>query len=163
MLADPRWGVARSVAAFVGVGGEPDTGSLLQAALDYGKELWLPRVVRGQPMLSFVRVGDLATLAPAAFALLEPVPRDGEQTLRDLSCLDLALVPGVGFSWAGERLGFGRGYYDRALAGCAGDPPPVRMGLCFAAFVTTPGGIPTAPHDVPMHALATEDGIVEVG
>jgi ribonuclease Y len=54
----------------------------------------------------------------------------------------LALVPGVGFDAAGHRLGRGRGYYDRILAGVAG----TRCGVAFDEQLAGP--IPAEPHDI---------------
>jgi 5-formyltetrahydrofolate cyclo-ligase len=165
VLAHPAWRAARSVAAFVGVRGEPDTRPLLAAALTEGRTLWLPRVLHGSAGLSvLVAVTDLAALAPAPFGLLEPPPRPGELALPSVtptSPIDLVLVPGLAFSSAGARLGFGAGHYDRLLAPAAHAPTPVRMGLGFSAFVDPPEGpLPTAAHDVPMHFVATESGVL---
>lgn len=165
VLAHPAWRAARSVAAFVGVRGEPDTRPLLAAALREGRTLWLPRVLHGADGLSvLVVVTDLATLAPAPFGLLEPPPRPDEVALPSItpaSPIDLVLVPGLAFSSAGARLGFGAGHYDRLLAPVAHAPTPIRMGLGFSAFVDPPEGpIPTAAHDVSMHLVATEAGVL---
>lgn len=156
LLAHPCWRQAASVAAFVGVGGEPDTRPLLQAALDAGKRLWLPRMVGPAPRRAeFVAVADLADLAPAPFGLLEP--RTGPaRELGDLD-LDLVLVPGLVFTRAGARLGFGKGHYDRALAPLRDRPRPLRLGVCFTDDLVDE--LPMEPHDVPLHGLAADDGL----
>lgn len=165
VLAHPAWQAARSVAAFVGVGAEPDTFALLHAALASRRRLWLPRVLDGPRGLSvMVEVHDLHALAPAPFGLLEPPPSPGEQAVPSITPstpIDLVLVPGLAFSSAGARIGFGAGHYDRLLAPVAHASAPIRMGLCFASFLDPPEGpIPTAPHDVPMHLVATETGVL---
>jgi 5-formyltetrahydrofolate cyclo-ligase len=153
------------VAAFVGVGGEPDTRGLLAAALEQGRRLWLPRVLRGAAGESvLVEVTDLDGLAPAGFGLLEPAPREGERTMGPITSdvpLDLVLVPGLAFARSGARIGFGAGHYDRLLAPVARAQVPVRMGVCLAAFLDpVEGPIPTEPHDVTMQWVATEAGVV---
>lgn len=165
VLAHPAWRAARSVAAFVGVGTEPDTRTLLETALAEGRRLWLPRVLDGRGGRSLmVEVIDLAVLAPAPFGLLEPRPRPGELALPAITPdapIDLVLVPGLAFSSEGARIGFGPGHYDRLLAPVASVPHPTRIGVCFASFLDpTEGPIPTEPHDVPMHWIATEAGVV---
>lgn len=165
VLAHPVWSVARSVAAYVGVAGEPDTRPLLEAALAQGRRLWLPRVIDGAAGQSvLVEISDLGRLAPAPFGLLEPRPRPGERTLAAVTPdapIDLVLVPGLAFSPTGARIGFGAGHYDRLLAPVAHTVRPARMGLCFASFLEPlEGSIPTAPHDVPMHWIATEQGVL---
>ena len=165
LLAHPVWRAARSIAAFVGVRGEPDTRPLLDAALAEGRTLWLPRVLHGSAGLSvLVAVTDLAALAPAPFGLLEPLPHPDELALPSVtssSPIDLVLVPGLAFSRAGARLGFGAGHYDRLLAPTLHADAPVRVGLCFTEFLDPPEGpIPTAAHDVPMHWIATDTGVL---
>ncbi|MDC0717382.1 5-formyltetrahydrofolate cyclo-ligase [Nannocystis bainbridge] len=158
VLGEARWRAATSVAAFVGVKGEPDTRPLLIAALAAGKRLWLPRMAGPRRQnLEFVAVTDLAALAPASFGLLEP--RDGPGvTLADAD-VDLVLMPGLAFTRAGVRLGYGKGHYDGATAPLRSASRPVRVGLCFAdELVET---LPVEPHDVGVHALATELGLLD--
>jgi 5-formyltetrahydrofolate cyclo-ligase len=68
----------------------------------------------------------------------------------------LLLVPCVGFGPKGLRLGYGGGFYDRTLAAIT--PVPYTAGLGFAH-----GYLPwltPEPHDVPLDAMLTEDGVV---
>jgi 5-formyltetrahydrofolate cyclo-ligase len=158
----PPWRAAPSIAGFVGVRHEPDTRALLQAALDEGKALWLPRVLDGGH-LGFRRVHTLAELVSGSFGLFEP-PLVVDDPPRELATtgVRLVLVPGLAFGSDGARIGFGRGYYDRALAPLAGRDVPVRVGVCFAAFLDA-APIPIDAFDVPMHGVATERGVVECG
>ncbi|PCC72301.1 5-formyltetrahydrofolate cyclo-ligase [Nannocystis exedens] len=158
VLAEPRWRAATSVAAFVGVKGEPDTRPLLIAALAAGKQLWLPRM--GGPRrqnLEFVAVADLVTLAPAPFGLLEP--QGGTGVALAETDVDLVLMPGLAFTRTGVRLGYGKGHYDGAMAPLRDHPRPVRMGLCFSDELVE--ALPEEPHDVGVHALATDLGLID--
>ncbi len=67
---------------------------------------------------------------------------------------DFLLVPLLGFDAAGNRLGYGGGYYDRTLAAL---PGAFLLGCAFAAqeFAEIPAG----PADIKLHAIATETGI----
>ena len=143
----PAWSAA-AIAAFVGVRHEPDTRALLEAALEQGKTLWLPRV-DSDTALTWGRVEDLDALVPGRFGLLEPP--SGQ---RAFPAVDLVLVPGVAFGRDGARLGHGRGYYDRALASTAAGP---RIGLCLARFLDPPEGpIPMGPTDIYVDAVIAE-------
>jgi 5-formyltetrahydrofolate cyclo-ligase len=67
----------------------------------------------------------------------------------------LLLVPCVGFGPRGVRLGYGGGFYDRTLAML--DPRPITVGVAYGH-----GFIPwlqPEPHDVPLDAVLTEDGV----
>jgi 5,10-methenyltetrahydrofolate synthetase len=67
----------------------------------------------------------------------------------------LLLVPCVGFGPRGVRLGYGGGFYDRTLATL--QPRPYTVGVGYSH-----GYVPwleAEPHDVPLDAILTEDGI----
>ncbi|MDE2277918.1 MAG: 5-formyltetrahydrofolate cyclo-ligase [Burkholderiales bacterium] len=67
----------------------------------------------------------------------------------------LLLVPCVGFGPRGVRLGYGGGFYDRTLATLS--PRPFTAGLAYAnGFVP---GLQAEPHDVPLDAILTEEGV----
>lgn len=79
-----------------------------------------------------------------------PKPKDTEAFAPQL-----LLVPLVGFGPRGVRLGYGGGFYDRTLAALA--PRPVTVGVGYAH-----GHVPwlePEPHDVPLDAILTEDGV----
>jgi len=64
---------------------------------------------------------------------------------------DYILVPLLAFDRAGNRLGYGGGYYDRTLAAL---PAAYRLGCGFAAQEVP--NVPTGPGDVTLNAVATE-------
>jgi 5-formyltetrahydrofolate cyclo-ligase len=68
----------------------------------------------------------------------------------------IVLVPGLAFGPDGARLGRGGGHYDRLLARLPGAVR--RIGVTPMALVAD--GVPREAHDVPMHALATERGVL---
>ena len=65
------------------------------------------------------------------------------------------LVPLVGFDTAAYRLGHGGGYYDRTLANLNPRPLTVGVGYEFGRLET----IYPQPHDIPMDAIVTENGV----
>ena len=64
----------------------------------------------------------------------------------------ILLIPVVGFGAAGDRLGYGGGYYDRTLAAC--EPRPLCIGVGFECQ-RIDSSFPQA-HDIPMDAIITE-------
>ncbi len=104
---------------FVSHGSEIDTQPLLEEALRLGKRVYVPRV-EGDGM-EFYRIASLEELSEGYRGIREPSGsterfdyeecrrrRDTERTL--------LLMPGVAFDPHRNRLGFGRGFYDRYLA-----------------------------------------------
>lgn len=83
-------------------------------------------------------------LAPGAgFAILEPV---GE-LFTELSKIDLVLVPGVAFDRKKNRLGRGKGYYDKILK----QTRACKLGVCFDFQYLDE--VPTEEHDICMDAV----------
>jgi len=70
--------------------------------------------------------------------------------------IEVILVPGLAFTREGQRLGRGGGNYDRYLALLPAST--LKMGVCFALQIVET--LPAEPHDQPVDAVATEDGIL---
>jgi 5-formyltetrahydrofolate cyclo-ligase len=71
--------------------------------------------------------------------------------------LDLVVVPGVGFSRDGARMGSGQGYYDRLLERVRPDCPLV--GLCYECQLFDE--LVVSPHDVFMDKVVTEASVYQ--
>ncbi|MCR9160487.1 MAG: 5-formyltetrahydrofolate cyclo-ligase [bacterium] len=135
---------AKAVALFVGVRHEPQTRRIFEALSPRAR--WFPKVA-GAAGLQWAQVDAWDAMRPAPFGLIEPAHAP-EATLPPV---DVILVPGLAFDRRGGRLGWGKGYYDRALRGASA----YRVGVCLApGLVET---VPTEDHDVLMHAVVTPD------
>ncbi len=137
---------AGPICAFVSFGSEIATRSLLRALLDQGRVVGVPRV-EGDHLVCR-RIRSLDDLVPGRFG----IPTSDGPDLGDR--VRVVLAPGLAFTPAGERLGYGAGYYDRYLAGLSG---AVAVGLCFEHQVLPE--IPTGPRDRPMRAVVTDAGV----
>ena len=119
------WENAGAVLFFAPRPDELDLWPLLEEALAAGKIAALPRYHPAGKNYVACRVQNLRDeIAPGEFGIREPAARCPEIPL---SGLDLILVPGVAFDWHGRRLGRGKGFYDRLLAGTRG----VKCGIAF--------------------------------
>jgi 5-formyltetrahydrofolate cyclo-ligase len=124
---------ANSVMAFVGFNGEPDTDPLFARLSVEGKRLVLPRV---EPS-GIVAVDGDAPFVVSKFGVSEPVG-----PAIDVGEIDFVIVPGLAFTDAGDRLGYGQGYYDRFLPTL----PAPSAGVCFTEQLVDE--MPLAAHDV---------------
>jgi 5-formyltetrahydrofolate cyclo-ligase len=70
----------------------------------------------------------------------------------DPTTLDVVIVPGLGFTGRGDRLGQGGGHYDRFLARLA--PGTLTIGVCFAEQLLDE--LPTEPHDRAVDHVVTD-------
>jgi 5-formyltetrahydrofolate cyclo-ligase len=115
LLALEEYRAARVVHAYVGVkGNEVRTDRILLETLRSGRRLAVPRVAGEE--LAHHEIRAMSELRASRFGLLEPAP---DAPVVDPWAVDLVVVPGVAFDRGGNRLGLGRGYYDRFLAGVA--------------------------------------------
>jgi 5-formyltetrahydrofolate cyclo-ligase len=146
----------RRIALYLPMAEEIDTGPLLLRALRRGCLVHVPRVtdfrryqMRFLPLRGPLRRGHYGILEPAA------------GTSRSAQALDLILMPLVGFDRRGNRIGMGKGYYDRALAFLPRRrhrPRPRLVGLAYACQEVE--SLPARAHDVPLHAAVTEAGLL---
>lgn len=156
LLAAPEWARARVVLLYNPVRGEVDTAALSAAGIQQGKQLLLPRAEQGGRRLWLHRwEGTADQLAPGAYGIPEPRPDLPEV---DPAAVDLVVVPGVAFDRRGYRLGYGGGYYDRALPGMV---RAVKIGLGYALQLVE--SLPAAAHDVRLDAVATDEGLFRFG
>ncbi|MBS1691086.1 MAG: 5-formyltetrahydrofolate cyclo-ligase [Actinobacteria bacterium] len=148
----------QTVCAYVPVGTEPGSLTLVDALLESGARVLLPiarhdETGRPQPLSwADYRPGSLVT---APFGLREPTPPWLPPGA--LAAAALVLVPALAVDRRGTRLGRGAGFYDRTLG--LADPA--------AALVTVVRDdelvdhLPAEPHDVPMtHALTPTAGLL---
>lgn len=131
---------AKTVMLYMPIKGEADVTGLLG-----DEKLFLAPVTEGDEMYA-CRVGEMVK---GAFGVPEPF----DKTPFDKKDIDLVIVPGVAFDKEGNRMGFGKGYYDRFLK----DMKAVKAGVCHAFQLMDK--IPSAPHDVKMDMIVTERGI----
>lgn len=115
-----------------------------------GKRVAFPKVF-GEEM-RFYEVSSFVEFTEGTFGVKEPP----EENPVDWRCGRNALVltPGVAFDRSGNRMGFGKGYYDRHFSGAH---DCVMLGVAYELQVTD--RLPAGRFDVPLPWLVTEDGI----
>ena len=143
---------ARVVMAYVHARSEVRTETLIRELLAGDKTVAVPYCA-GDDLVPW-RLDCWGELAVGAFGILEPRPELREQSGRavDPGKIDLVCVPGLGFDRAGNRLGSGRGYYDRLLPRLRRDA--IKVGLAYECQIVPQ--VATEPHDVPMDVVITE-------
>jgi 5-formyltetrahydrofolate cyclo-ligase len=152
----PFYQVSRTILIYLSFREEVETGELAEAILSEGRVLLAPWCAGER--LHAARVHSLsADTAPGMWGIPEPLP-----ALRlpvPPQDIDLILVPGAAFDRKGQRLGYGKGYYDRYLPALRRDA--VVCGLAFAAQLLEE--IPAEAHDRAMDFLITEEGVAGPG
>jgi len=133
------------------------TGYLLDAALDAGKHVLLPRVDAAGRRMTLHRIVDVrADLEPGVYGIPEPSASCPEVRIE---AVDTILVPGLAFDIDGYRVGRGGGYYDRLLGACR--PDVVTVSIAYDNQVVAP--VPREPHDRPVAHVLTELRTIDTG
>lgn len=146
----PEFLAAKRVLFFAAKEKEVDLLPLIEEVLST-KEVFLPCAEKGGA-LKIRKITGLDDLKKGAFGILEPCTE--KCAIVDPATLDLVLVPATGVDRAGQRLGFGGGFYDRFLA----QRSIFTVAVVFACQMVDK--IPTEIHDVSMKAVLNEDGIL---
>lgn len=141
------------VASYRPIRGELDPEPLAQYLRETGCRIALPVVAgKRQPLMFRAYVpGD--ELAPGYAGILEPLPR------ADALSPDVFLVPLLAFDRAGNRLGYGGGFYDRTLALARLCKRVTALGLAYACQEIA--RVPQGLHDVRLDAVATEKEFIK--
>ena len=134
--------------AYVSTPIEVDTHGIIRTALEDGKCVAVPRCVPGTRQMEFYRIKSLEDLVPGTFGVLEPKP-DPDFLVTNFEH-GLCLIPALCYDWRGYRLGYGKGYYDRFLAGFGGHI----IGVCYSDCIRRK--LPHGRFDRPVELLVTD-------
>ena len=137
-----KWQTATTLLLYHALPDEVDTSCLIAQAMQAGKRVLLPVVVGDDLELREYKAA--GNLTEGAFHIMEPTGT----AFTDYAAIDLAIVPGVAFTAAGQRLGRGRGYYDRLLCRL---PNVYKIGICWPFQLLD--ALPAEPHDIVMDAI----------
>lgn len=143
----PLLAQARLVGLYASLGTEVDSGGLFRRLQARAVRCAFPRSVPGERRLVFCAC-EPWELVRGPLGAAEPPAGAREVALADV---DAFVIPGVGFSEDGLRLGRGGGYYDVTLKQA---PRALRVGVGYDLQVLPT--LPRDPHDVPLDALVTE-------
>ncbi len=144
----PIYRNAQRVGVYFPIGSEILTQDIIQELLSRGKEVSLPKVI-GEDM-EFRKIEGFSSLEKGSFEIMEP-----KEDCKVENNLDVILVPTVGISVKGIRLGYGHGYYDRFLA----KNPTSTVSLTLEKQIVK--NIPKSEHDKIIDWIVTEDRIIQ--
>jgi 5-formyltetrahydrofolate cyclo-ligase len=133
---------------------EVDLWPLLEESFAAEKIIALPRFDSANQNYAACRVQDLEKeIISGRFSIREPHKNCAEIPLHEV---DLILVPGIAFDLHGNRLGRGKGFYDRLLQKVRGS----KIGIAFDEQIAEK--IPVEPHDVRMDFILTPTRCVKI-
>lgn len=142
----PGFGQVSRILLYHALPDETDTTPML-TAWNGKKDLYLP-IVKGDDLI--VSPYSPRALKQGAFGIWEP--SHIQET--DPASIEWIVVPGVAFDRKANRLGRGKGFYDRLLA----QTHALKIGICYDLQLLDE--IPAEPHDIKMDIIVTENNII---
>lgn len=140
---------ADDICLYMPVNNEVDVPQIIDAAVEDGKRLWLPRV-DGENM-DFFRYDENTNLVKGSFNIMEP---DSDEKLYPDS-RTLVVMPGAVFSETKDRIGYGGGFYDRYLNA---NTQCRTMAVCYDFQILEE--IPSEEHDKKPDVIISEKRIM---
>jgi 5-formyltetrahydrofolate cyclo-ligase len=142
------------VAGFMPMKSEINPLPLMRKLAAAGARLALPVVAgRGKPLIMRAW-GFGEALASGVWGIREPPPAAPEVMP------DIVIVPLLAFDRAGQRIGYGAGYYDLTIAALRARQAVVAIGLAFAAQEIA--AVPASPRDAPLDLVLTEREVIDL-
>lgn len=159
VTAHPAFKSATSVCSFLSMPRELHMAPINEALFAQRKRCFVPRIRDDGEldMLEAFSMNDIAKFPTNKWHIPEPPAEDKRAEARAVDSVSLVLVPGLAFDALGNRLGRGKGYYDKYLKSLIlghqqqGLPPPVLLGVCLSCQMVD--AVPMADYDVKMTAV----------
>jgi len=154
LLQLPELERARCVLGYLSFGHEFSTERLVASLRERDVAVVLPRIDRAAHRLDLYRVQDISLdTTPGVWGIREPDPQRCSPAQADE--IDVIVVPGVAFTKAGARLGYGGGYYDELLS--RWQHPPRLIAPAFELQIVPE--LPTTSRDWPVDVVVTETAV----
>ncbi len=135
---------SKIIALYKSINDEVITNYLINYSLKCGKIVLLPRVVNRN--LLFFKYQENDQLEKSKFNVLAPIYNE----FNIVNNIDLIIVPGVCFDKEKNRMGYGKGYYDRYLK----DKKVYKIGICYDEMLYE--SVPINLYDIKMDLVITE-------
>ena len=147
---------ARCVIFYVSMEDEVDTRQMIDESIRMGKTVGVPVIIstsggEGKRELAISQITDrIKQLEVGPYRIIQPKQIE----VRPISCknMDLILVPAVAYDESGNRLGRGKGYYDRFLEKLPDNA--LTIGLCFDFQLIK--SVPMLSHDISVRKVLTD-------
>ena len=147
----PEIRACKSIFCFVSLAEEVNTRSLIDSMLQEGKLLTIPKIIHSKEMIA-VPFKRWSELSPGQLGILTPI-----SSVPYKEDIDICIIPGIGFTENGTRLGYGQGYYDKWLA-----KHIVKYKIAVAFEYQLVDNLPTDANDIAMDMIVTEERVIKI-
>lgn len=154
LLNDSTYQKANTIALFKSFNFEVDTNSIIDISLSNNKVVALPRIEQDE--IVFYKIDSKSILVKNKYKIEEPISKKDNYIEKEN--IDLVIVPGLCFDRSGNRLGYGKGFYDRFLSGTS-----IRtIAICFDEQLLDEGLLPVSNGDVKIEEIITNKEKIKI-
>lgn len=145
---------SKKIMTYVSFKNEVSTIDIINELLKTEKEVIVPICDTNDYTLIPSKILSIDELSVSHFGIMEPK----EPFIRPINPkdIDIILIPGLAFDKDRNRLGHGKGYYDRFLNRVRSDSLKIALAFDFQVL----DSIPIENWDIPMDLIITEKGII---
>jgi 5-formyltetrahydrofolate cyclo-ligase len=142
---------AKTILVYVSMKEEVSTDEFITRAIEDGKCVIVPAVDKNEESMTLHKINSLGELEPCYMGICEPKDRSCEAPCESI---DLAIVPGLAFDSGGNRLGRGKGMFDKLFekTKC----PKIALAFDFQVIES----VPVEKHDSPVDVIITEKRVL---
>lgn len=145
-----------TIMSYMSYRNEFPTHRLNQWIIDQGFRLVLPFTDSDFNIIPCI-VENMEALRLSSMGIAEPDPKGSVHAC--LNDIDLMIMPGLAFDLSGNRIGFGKGCYDRLLSSAPSSIDLIALAYDFQVF----DSIPAEVNDIPCSSVVTESRIINTG
>lgn len=151
----PMYKQANTLMSYLSYGSEVITDFIIKSAIEEGKNVVVPAIKNpGDLCMQAVKIMGIEEANESVYGIRQPEVIPEDVVLKE--DINLVLVPGLAFDLSRNRLGYGKGYYDRWLK----DIPLCKtVGLAYDFQITN--NLPAGKHDLPIGTIVTEQRIIQ--
>lgn len=146
---------SKSIGAYYPTGSEVKTLDIIKHSIYRKKEVGLPRVIDSTKIEFFKIIEnsfEKIKFTKGKYGIFE-----NSRSIINMEKMDLLIIPGIVFDLEGNRLGYGKGYYDRFLS-----LRKIKYIIALAYELQVINQIPNNEHDIPVDIIITEKRIISV-
>lgn len=154
LQAFPVYTQAKEVMVYLDFKNEVSTDRIVKDLIKRNQHVYIPVTVSENCMIIPSLIKDKKDLNVCDFGMLE-TPVEKASSVHN-SCIDLIIVPGLVFDVTGNRIGFGKGYYDNYLESLGRKVTTIALAYDFQVKKS----IPSESHDFKMDYIVTPSRII---
>ena len=143
---------SKEIMVYMPLGNETDTTYIVNQARKDNKKLIYPVTDEKTGEITPVYSEKDTVFTEGAFGVKEP----DERKVADFKNIDVVIVPGIAFDRNGNRVGFGKGCYDKFLV----KTDCIKIGFCYSFQLVDE--IQSDIYDIKMDYITTEEGIIKI-